>query len=94
VIAVLRQVGKVAAGAAPAILVAKMGLPALGGLVLLAVIVLGMACWVLRSDDRTGRVSRVLLAWRGNASCLTPGDTVTSAPPTPRPRRLALLRRM
>ncbi|MGH3224289.1 MAG: hypothetical protein ACRDPY_37340 [Streptosporangiaceae bacterium] len=67
---------------------AELGLPALGppGL---AVIVLGAACWVIRSDARAGRLSRVLLAWRGNASCLA-ADAVPArapaAPPGP-PRR-------
>jgi hypothetical protein len=40
VIAVLRHVGKVAAGAVPAALVAGLGLLALGGLVFLAVLIL------------------------------------------------------
>jgi hypothetical protein len=42
--------------------VAGLGAPALGALVFLAA---GVACWVFRSDARTDRVSRVLLAWRG-----------------------------
>ena len=46
-------------------LVARLGLPALGVLVFLAVLVTWVACWVFRSDARTERVSRVLLAWRG-----------------------------
>ena len=46
---------------------AGLGLPALGSL---AVLVLGAACWVLGSEDRTARLSRVLLAWRGNTRCL------------------------
>ena len=40
VIAVLRHVGKVAAGAVPVALVAGLGLLALGGLVFLAVLIL------------------------------------------------------
>jgi len=60
----------VAAGALSAVvLVAGLGLPALGGLVFLAVLVLGVACWVIGSEDRTDRVSQVLFAWRGNADC-------------------------
>ena len=67
-IAALTRAGKVAAGVASAALVAGLGLPALGALLFLAVLVIGAACWVLRSDARTERVSRVLLAWRGNAN--------------------------
>jgi hypothetical protein len=81
VMAVLRGVRKVAAGAASAALVTGLGLPALGGLVFLAVLVLGAACWVIGSQDRTERVSRVLLAWRGNAGCLARDGAVS--PPAP-----------
>ena len=69
-VAVLRRAGKVAAGTVPTALVAGLGLPALGALVFLAVLVTGAACWIIGSKDRTDRVSRVLLAWRGNAGCL------------------------
>ena len=88
VVNVLRRAGKVAAGALPAALVAGLGLPALGALVLLFVAVLGVACWVIRSEDRTARVSRVLLAWRGNASCLAPGRGASPSPPPERRRAL------
>jgi hypothetical protein len=91
VVNVLRRAGKVAAGALPAALVAGLGLPALGALVLLFVAMLGVACWVIRSEDRTARVSRMLLAWRGNASCLAPWRGASPSPPpgvpTALPRR-------
>jgi hypothetical protein len=91
VVNVLRRAGKVAAGGLPAALVTGLGLPALGALVLLFVAMLGVACWVIGSEDRTARASRVLLAWRGNASCLAPGR---GASPSPTPeRRPALPRR-
>jgi hypothetical protein len=93
VVTVIRHAGKVAAGALPAVLVAGLGLPALGGLVFLAVLVLGAACWVLGNEDRTARLSRVLLAWRGNARCLPPGGAAPTASPGPRPRRRTLPRR-
>jgi hypothetical protein len=93
VMAMFRRACKIAAGVAPAALVAGLGLPALGGLVFLAVLALGAACWVIGSEDRTNRVSRVLLAWRGNASCLTPGTSPSPSPPMPRPRRRFLLGR-
>ena len=60
--AMLRRAGKVAAGAVPAALVARLGVPALGALVFLAVLVAGVACWVVGSDARANRVRRVLLA--------------------------------
>ena len=85
--ATLRHVGKVAAGAVPAALVARLGLLALGGLVFLAVLVLGAACWVIGSGDRTERVSRMLLAWPGIAGCLAPGGKAAPSPPAPRRRR-------
>lgn len=42
--AVLRRAGRVAAGVVPAALVARLGLPALGTLVLLAVLGVWAAC--------------------------------------------------
>jgi hypothetical protein len=72
--AVLRGLGKVAAWTVSAGLLARLGLPALGALIFLAVLGVWAACWVFCSDARTDRVSRVLLAWRGNASCLPPAD--------------------
>jgi hypothetical protein len=72
VTAVLRWAGKPAAGIAPAALVVRLGLPALGALVFLAA---GTTRWLLGSDARAERVSRVLLAWRGNSGCLTSGNT-------------------
>jgi hypothetical protein len=86
VMSVLRGVGKVIAGAVPAALVARLGLPALGALVFLVVLAVWAACWVFCSDVRTERVSRVLLAWRGNASCLPPVGPATPEP-APRPGR-------
>lgn len=84
---VLRRAGKVAAGAVPTALAARLGLPALAALVFLAVLVIGVACWVFGSDARADRVSRVLLAWRGDASCLVPGGIAAPGPPVRRPRR-------
>jgi hypothetical protein len=70
--AVLRRAGMLAAGAVPAALMAGLGLPTLGVLVFVAVLAAVVGCWVVCSDARTDRVSRVLLAWRGNADCLPP----------------------
>ena len=82
--AALRWAGKVATRVMPAALMARIGLPAIGALVFLAVLAAGMACWVLGSDDRADRVSRVLLAWRGNPSCL---GIAAPTLPVPQPRR-------
>lgn len=81
VMAALRGACKVAAGMLPAALVAGLGLPALCGLLLLAVLVLAVACWVIGSRDRTERVSRMLLAWRGNVGCLAQDGAVPAARP-------------
>jgi hypothetical protein len=91
--AMLRRAGKVAAGAVPAALVARLGVPALGALVFLAVLVAGVACWVVGSDARANRVRRVLLAWRGNASCLASDAAAAAGPPAPRRRRRLWSRR-
>jgi hypothetical protein len=76
----IKRVGKVAAGAVSAALVAGFGLPTLGVLVFVAVLAVGVGCWVVRSDARTDRVSRVLLAWRGNAGCLPSGLAPVTTP--------------
>ena len=85
--AVLRPVGKFLAATASTAVMAEFGLPALGALVFLVALVLAVACWVIRSDVRADRVSRMLLAWRGNASCLARDNAVPmSIPPPPRRR--------
>ena len=53
-----------------AALVGRLGLPTLGVLMFLAVLVAWAFCWVFRSDARPERVSRMLLAWRGNNACV------------------------
>ena len=78
--AVLKHAGKAAAGVLPAVLLSGLGLPALGALVFLAVLVLVVTCWVIGSGDRTERVSRILLAGRGDASCLPPGHAAPLCP--------------
>lgn len=93
VMAVLKGVGKIAVGAVPAALVARLGLPALGGLVFLAVLTAWIGCWVVRSDDRTDRVSRMLLAWRGDAGCLARDGAIPPSAPAARPRRRLPLHR-
>ena len=94
----LKHAGKVAAGMLPAALLAGLGITALGALVFLAVLVLGVVCWIISSGDRSDRVTRMILARWGDASCLphphrapldSPAEPVV--PPALRPRQLQRL---
>ena len=76
----VKQTARTAAGMLPAALFIRLGLPALGALVFLAVLVLGIICWIVGNADRSDRVTRMILAKRGDASCLASGS---SAPATP-----------
>ena len=76
---ILKRAGRTAAGALPAALLAKLGMPALGALVFFAIVVLAVICWVIASGDRTDRVSQIMLARRGEASIIAPR---TAAPST------------
>ena len=84
--AVLRLAGKVAAEAVPVAQLARLGVPALIAMSALAVLVLTAVCWVIGSDPRCERVTRLLLAWRGTASSPAPG-AAASLVPVSRPRR-------
>jgi hypothetical protein len=70
--AMLRRTSKAAAPIIPAALLAGLGLPALGALIFLAILVLVTACWVIDDADRTEQVCRILLAGRGDTNCLPP----------------------
>lgn len=63
------------AGALPAGLLARPGMPVLATLVFLGVLVLGVACWIIGSHDRSERVTRLLLARRGDPACLAQGPS-------------------
>jgi hypothetical protein len=63
------------AGLLPAALLIKLGMPALAALFLLAVLTLGLICWIISNRDRSDRVARMILAWHGNARCLSPAPT-------------------
>jgi hypothetical protein len=76
----LKQAGRVTAGLLPAALLAKLGMPARAALIFLAVLVLGVICWIVSNDDRCERVSRIMLAKRGNARCLKPGAGTARRP--------------
>jgi hypothetical protein len=69
-----------AAGMLPAALLIRLGIPALAALVFLAVLVLGVICWIISDQGRSDRVTRMMLARRGDAKCLKPS---TSAPTSP-----------
>ena len=82
-------------------LLAELGMPALGALVFLAIVVLAVICWVIASGDRTDRVSQMMLARRGEASFPAPGtaapsmtsDAQAEHPDRPVPGMRKLLRR-
>ena len=59
-------------------LLAELGMPALGALVFLVIVVLAVICWVIASGDRTDRVSQMMLARRGEASFVAPGTAAAS----------------
>ena len=98
----LRHAGRTAAGVLPAALPAELGMPALGALVFLAIVVLAVICWVIASGDRTDRVSQMMLARRGEASFLVSGTAAASTTPDaqagrpgrPAPGMRKLLRRL
>ena len=81
----LKRAGGTAAGMLPAALLAQRGMPALAAVVFLAVLVLGVTCWVIGNPERSDRVTRMMLARRGDSRCLEPG---TSTPPSPASRAL------
>jgi hypothetical protein len=64
--AALRAAAKAAVAAVPMAQLARLGLPALAGVIGLAVLVLAAVCWVLASDARCERVAKMLGAWRGS----------------------------
>lgn len=69
---IVKYAGQVAAGILPAALLARLGRPALAAVFLFAVLVLGVICWIISSQERSDRVARMMLALRGNARCLKP----------------------
>ena len=82
----LKHATRAAAGILPAAALVRLSLPVLAALVLLAVLVLGVTCWVISSGERSDRVTRMILARRGDARSLVPEPAAASLP-APRPRR-------
>jgi hypothetical protein len=74
------------AGMVPVAVLLRLGMPALAALVFLAVLMVGVTCWIISSDARTGRVNRMMLARQGDARCLETGAAAAFSP-TSRPRR-------
>lgn len=81
----VKTAAKAIAGVLPTAVLAGLGMPALAALLLLAILVLAVACWVIASQDRTNRVSQILLARRGTSVPL-------SLPAVP-PARMGTLKR-
>jgi hypothetical protein len=75
----LRRAGRAASGVLPAALLIRLGVPAIAALVFLVVVVLGVICWIIDSGVRSDRVTRMILARRGDARCLAPGSSALSA---------------
>src|SRR5690348_3137168 len=54
--------------------------PALATVVVLAVLGLGVICWVINSPERSDRVNRMMFARRGDGRCLEPGTSAQRQP--------------
>jgi hypothetical protein len=67
-----QHVSRGVAAMLPVALLVRLGMPALAALVFLAVLVLAVICWIIASGERCDRVNRIMLARRGDASCLAP----------------------
>jgi hypothetical protein len=88
----LRHAARASAPASALAVLAGLGWPAAAAFAGLAVLALAAACWVIGSRERSDRVSRILLARRGDARGLypltptntRPGQPQRQAPPPPR----------
>lgn len=83
----LKYASRTAAGMLSAALLAGLGLPLLAAAFALAVLVLGVTCWIINSGDRSDRVTRMIFARSGDASCLAPASPAAPAPVSSRRRR-------
>lgn len=79
----LKRAARAAGGTFSLAALTQLSMPALAAMGALAVLVLGVICWIISSDDRSARVSRMMLARRGDAKCL---ETSASPPPLPKAR--------
>jgi hypothetical protein len=72
----LRRVGRTAAKVLPAAALTKLGIPALAGLIFIAVLILGVSCWIIGNEERSDRVIRMILARQGRADIISPPRAV------------------
>jgi hypothetical protein len=74
-------------------IITALGYPAIAIAAGLIVAALITACWILSSNARTERLTRIILARHGNAKCLPSPDNAKAAAGhrqnNPRPRRQA-----
>jgi hypothetical protein len=81
--AILKPAGRAAGGTLSVAALTQLSMPELAAVGLLVVLVLGVICWIISSDERSARVSRMMLARRGDAKCL---ETSASPPSPPKAR--------
>jgi len=79
---VVRHMARAAGAASALAALASVGLPAVATAAGLAVLLLVAACWVIASRDRSDRLARIILGFRGDARCLGagPGPEPAAAP--------------
>jgi hypothetical protein len=89
----LKHTGQAVAGVLPAALLVRLGTHGVAAMIVFAVLVIvlggvvvvlaflgrGMLRWIIDSGERSDRVSRMLLARRGDARCLKPGTSASSS---------------
>lgn len=80
---IVKCAGQVVAGMLPAALLVRLGVP-VAAVFFFAILVLGVLCWIIDSQERSDRVARMMLARRGNARCLkpSPGGAMQRTTPT------------
>jgi HAMP domain-containing protein len=74
----LRQAGRWVATMVPVSQLARLGLPALIMLCFLALVVLAIWCWIIDNDDRSNRLTRLILAARGHHAVPAPAAGAVS----------------
>jgi len=85
----LKHLGRTAAGIPAAALLVRLGMPTIVAAACLTVFVIIVICWIISSDERCDRVNRMMLARRGDASCLKPGPAEPPRPAGPTRAKLS-----
>lgn len=75
----LKRASRVAAGLLPAALAARVSWAATISAVSLAVLGLGVFCWIIASADRSARLTCMILARRADARCLEPDTSASTS---------------